>query len=166
MMDQGRAVGMALQEMHPGYRRQALELVHGEAQRTIDQAMDREAMLLGIDLGEVGRVVLHKVEAGRRNDSHIVLQWGVVGDVIDAHSDATARGYASRRWPVLVQVSSLSFGLGGLAPRPLRANASTCRHASQCASAFQEPPAAGTIRIHERLPSSIFNLSFAWPEVL
>jgi len=67
-MDHGIAVCVALQEMNPGYRRQALEIVHAETQRTIHQAVDREAMLLRIDLGEVGGVLLHEVEMGRRDD--------------------------------------------------------------------------------------------------
>src|SRR5262249_24449909 len=125
MMDQGRAVGMALEEMHSGYRRQALELVHAEAQRTINQAVNREAMFLGIDLGKVRRVVLDEMEPGRCDDSRIVLIRSVVGDVIDAHPDATARGYPSRCRPILVQVSLLGcyFGLGCLATRPFSASA-------------------------------------------
>src|SRR6266481_7644274 len=92
MMDDGRAVCMALQEMNPGYGRQALEVVQGETQRTIHQAVDREAMLLRIDLGEVGGVLLHEVEVGRRDDSAVILKWSVEGDVINAHSHPSARG--------------------------------------------------------------------------
>jgi len=44
---------MAFQEMNPGYGRQPLQLVHRETQRTIHQAVDREAMLLRIDFGKL-----------------------------------------------------------------------------------------------------------------
>src|SRR6266481_8359630 len=92
MMDDGRAVCMALQEMNPGYGRQALEVVQGETQRTIHQAVDREAMLLRIDLGEVGGVLLHEVEVGRRDDSPILVKRSIESDVIDAHSHPSTRG--------------------------------------------------------------------------
>jgi len=91
-MDHGIAVRMALQEMNPGHGRQALEIVHAETQRTIHQAVDREAMLLRIDLGEVGGVLLHEVEVGRRDDSPIIVKRSVEGDVINAHSHPSARG--------------------------------------------------------------------------
>src|SRR5205807_2238319 len=92
MMDDARTVSLTLQEMHPGYRRQPLEIVHAETQRTIHQAMDREAMLLRIDLGEVGGVLLHEVELGRCDDSSVILKRSVEGDVINAHSHPPARG--------------------------------------------------------------------------
>jgi len=76
--------------MNPGYRRQALEIVHAETHGTIDHAMDREAMLLGIDFGEVGGVLLHEVQRGWRDDSTVILKRSVVGDVIDAHPHAAA----------------------------------------------------------------------------
>ena len=44
-MDHGRAVGMALHEMNAGHRRQSLQVVHAEAQRTVHQAVNGEAML-------------------------------------------------------------------------------------------------------------------------
>ena len=90
IVDHGRAVGMALHEMNPGYRRQALQIVHAETQRTIHQAVDRQAMLLRIDLGEVGGVLLHEVEVGRCDDSAIILKRRVESDVINAHSRPSA----------------------------------------------------------------------------
>src|SRR6266852_555600 len=91
MMDDCTAVCVALQEMNPGYGRQALEIVHAETHRTIHQAVDREAMLLRIDLGEVGGVLLHEVEMGRCDDSPVILKRRVESDVINAHSHASAR---------------------------------------------------------------------------
>ena len=86
---------MALQEMNPGYGRQALEIVHAETQRTIYQAVDREAMLGRIDLGEVGGVLLHEVELSRCDNSTVILERSVEGDVIDAHSHPAAGEGAS-----------------------------------------------------------------------
>src|SRR6266576_4661984 len=91
MMDHGIAVRMAFQEMNPGYGRQALEIVHAETNGTIHQAVDGEAMLLRIDLGEVGGVLLHEVEMGRCDDSAVILKRSVECDVIDAHSHPSAR---------------------------------------------------------------------------
>ena len=55
-------VSRALDEMQPGDRREALQVVHGEGQRPIHQAVDHQSVLLGID-------VRHEGAAGRR---HIV----------------------------------------------------------------------------------------------
>ena len=85
---------MALQEMNPGNGRQLLQIRHGETQRTIHHAVDREAMLLRIDLGKLGGVLLHEVERGRCDDSRIVLKRGVVRHVIDAVSGPAARRLA------------------------------------------------------------------------
>jgi hypothetical protein len=93
MMDQGRAVSMALQEMNPRYRRQALEIRQAEAQRTIHHAVDREAMLRRINLREMGRVLLHEVEVGRRDDSTIILKRSVESYMVNAHSHPSARGH-------------------------------------------------------------------------
>src|SRR6266568_2431832 len=90
-MDHGIAVRMALQEMNPGHGRQALEIVHAETQRTIHQSVDREAMLLRIDLGEVGGVLLHEVEMRRCDDSAVILKRSVERNVINAHSYPSAR---------------------------------------------------------------------------
>ena len=85
---------MALQEMNSGNRRQLLQIRHGETQRTIHHAVDREAMLLRIDLGKLGGVLLHEVKRGRCDDSRIVLKRGVVRHVIDAVSGPAARWLA------------------------------------------------------------------------
>ena len=82
---------MALQEMHAGYGRQPLQILHGETQRTIHHAVDREAMLLQFDLGILGGMLLHEVELDRCDDSRIVLKRGVVRHVIDAVSGPAAR---------------------------------------------------------------------------
>src|SRR5260370_8317743 len=49
-------------------------------------------MLLRIDLGEVGGVLLHEMQLGRRDDSPIILKRSVESDVINAHSRPSARG--------------------------------------------------------------------------
>ena len=85
---------MALEEMNPGNGGQLLQIRHGETQRTINHAVDREAMLLRIDLGKLGGVLLHEVERGRCDDSRIVLKRGVVRHVIDAVSGPAARRLA------------------------------------------------------------------------
>ena len=82
---------MALQEMDPRYGRQALEIVDAETQRTVHHAVDREAVLLRIDLGEVGGVLLHEMELGGCDDSRIILKRGVVSDVINLPSDPPGR---------------------------------------------------------------------------
>src|SRR5258708_3095449 len=103
---------MALDEMSAGYGRQALEIVHGETQRTIHQAVDCEAMLRRIDVGQVGGVLLHEVEPGRRDDSGIILQRSIVSDVIDAHSGPAARLHETRGLAV-----SEKMGIFGLSLR-------------------------------------------------
>src|SRR5215475_6058295 len=82
---------MAFQEMNPRHGRQTLQIVHAETQRTIYQAVDREAMLLRIDLREVGGMLLHEVELGRCDDSAIILKRSVESDVVNAHSHPSAR---------------------------------------------------------------------------
>jgi hypothetical protein len=52
-------------------------------------------MLLRIDLGEVGGVLLHEVELGRCDDSRIILKRSVVGDVINAESGPSAQQFAT-----------------------------------------------------------------------
>ena len=155
-VDHGGAIAMAFQEMNPGDRRQALEIVHGEAQWAIHQAMDREPMFRRIDLGEMGRMVLHEVQLGRRDDPRVILQWRVIGDVVDAHSRAAARGIEMDMYAI-GGVFGRSFGLG---------SASRCPrgHPSECCCLLQELPPTGSIGIHVRLPRFRI-LASAWPEM-
>src|SRR5260221_2210600 len=44
----------AFDEMQPGDRREALQVVHGECQRIIHQAVNRQGVLAGIDVRHVG----------------------------------------------------------------------------------------------------------------
>ncbi len=44
-----RAVPRALDEVKAGHGRKTLQLIHGEDQLTVHQAVDHEAMLRGID---------------------------------------------------------------------------------------------------------------------
>src|SRR3977135_3148369 len=102
--------------MNPGYGRQALEIVHAETQGTIHQAVDREAMLLRIDLGEVGGVLLHEVEMGRCDDSAVILKRSVERDVINAHSRPTAReGPSAQVLAGVMGILGCYFRLGRLA---------------------------------------------------
>ncbi len=104
---------MALHEMNPGYGRQALEIVHAEAQGTIHQAVDGEAMLLRIDLGEVGGVLLHEVEMGRCDDSAVILERSVERDVINAHSHPSAReGPSAQVFAGVMGILGCYFRLG------------------------------------------------------
>jgi hypothetical protein len=152
-VDHGGAVAMAFQEMNPGYRRQVFEIVHGEAQWTIHQAMDREPMFRRIDLGEVGRMVLHEVQLSRRDDPRVILQRRVIGDVIDAHSRAAARRIEVDMG-VIGSVFGRSFGLGQAGPCSRGHTGERCR-------LLQELPPTGSIGIHVRLPRfRIFDLSF------
>ena len=83
----GRAVCVALQEINPGDGRQSLQLLHGETQRPIHHAVDREAMLLGIDVGQAGGMGLHEMERGRCDDSHRILKRSVMRNVARARCD-------------------------------------------------------------------------------
>src|ERR1700674_5934658 len=95
-MNHGRAVCMTLHEMNPGYGRQALQIINAETQRTIHHAVDREAMLLRIDVGQVGGVQLHEVEPGRCDHSRIFMKRSEVSDVINVPSDPPARLHETR----------------------------------------------------------------------
>ena len=110
---------MALHEMNPGYGRQPLQILHGETQGAIHHAVDGEAMLVRIDYGKLGGVLLHEVDRGRRDDSRIVLKRRVVGQVIEAVSGPTARGLA-------VDVLRLSRSR-----LTLRGQSRACGHTSQ-----------------------------------
>ena len=70
-----RPVPRALDEMQAGDGREALQVLHGEGQRTVHQAVDHQAVLTGIDVreeGSTGRRVV--VERGWRNHPDGVLQ--------------------------------------------------------------------------------------------
>ena len=49
-----RSIPCALDEMQAGHGREALQVVHGERQRTVHQAVDHEAMLARIDVRQEG----------------------------------------------------------------------------------------------------------------
>src|SRR5229473_414961 len=66
-----RTVSDALEKMNASYRREALQLVHGENQRTVHHPVDHETMLLGIDVRNVEAAVgSHIVERGWRNNPY------------------------------------------------------------------------------------------------
>jgi hypothetical protein len=111
-------------------------------------------MLLRIDLGEVGGVLLHEVEMGRCDDSAVILERSVERDVINAHSHPSAReGPSAQVFAGVMGIFGFYFRLGCLASRgPFCACACSYAHTSQCSSVFQEPPAARSIGIHDRLP--------------
>ncbi len=60
----GRVAG-TLEEMNPGYRRKPHDVVHRKKQRLAHQAMDRESMLRGIDLGHAAVRTLEHEATGR-----------------------------------------------------------------------------------------------------
>src|SRR6266851_6900123 len=66
-----RTVSNALQKVNAGYGRQALQLLHGENQRTVHHPVDHETMLLGIDVRNVEATVgSHIMERGWRNNPY------------------------------------------------------------------------------------------------
>ena len=130
---------MALHEMNPRYGRQLPQIVHAETQRTIHHAVDREAMLFLIDLGKLGGMLLHEVERGRCDDSRIILKRGVVGQVIEAVSGASARGLA-------VDVLRLSRSRLGL-----RGQSCARGDTGQRSGLLQEAPAVRFNGIHDSL---------------
>jgi hypothetical protein len=70
-------------------------------------------MLLRIDLGEVGGMLLHEVQVGRRDDPPIILKRSVESDVINAHSRPSARRDPSAQvFAGIVGVFGLYFRLG------------------------------------------------------
>ncbi len=72
-----RAVARALDEVKAGDRREALQVVHGERQRTVHQAMDHQAMLLRIDIRQEGAAGRRPVvERGWRDHPHRILERG------------------------------------------------------------------------------------------
>ena len=99
-------------------------------------------MLLRIDLGEVGGVLLHEVEVGRRDDSPIILKRSVESDVINAHSRPSARGDPSAQvFAGNVSILGWYFRLARLAFRcPFSASAGAYRYTSQCSRVLQELP--------------------------
>src|ERR1700730_16777130 len=60
--------------MNPGYRRQALQLLHRENQRTLDHSMDHETMLARVDVRGLPTVLIHEMERGGRNDPCLILK--------------------------------------------------------------------------------------------
>src|ERR1700746_2141334 len=65
----------ALEKMNAGYRREALQLLYSEGQRTVHHPVDHETMLLGIDLRDVGTTGRpHEVERGWCDHAHRILK--------------------------------------------------------------------------------------------
>ena len=68
LMRGSRTVSNALEKMNAGYGREALQLLHGERQRTVHHSVDHETMLLGIDVRNVEATVgRHIMERGWRD---------------------------------------------------------------------------------------------------
>src|SRR5262249_20629401 len=132
------------------------QIVHGEAQRTIDEAMDREAMRRGVDVRKLGRVLLHEVHRGRRDDARILVERRVVSQVIEGVADAAARwlvvdmGLKTYRIPRYAPEGT--FGrCKGLALRlPSIGGGETGSTAGQTnGSLFQELPTVRSIGFHK-----------------
>ncbi len=101
-------------------------------------------MLLRIDLGEVGGVLLHEMQLGRRDDSPIILKRSVESDVINAHSRPSARGDSSAQLFAGDEgILGWYFRLARLAScGPFSASAGAYRHTSQCSRVLEELPSA------------------------
>src|SRR5258708_38096986 len=70
-----RTVSNALEKMNAGYRREALQLVHREGQRTVHHPVDDETMLLGIDVRNIEAAVgSHIMERGWRNNPYRLVK--------------------------------------------------------------------------------------------
>ena len=69
----GVAIGIALEEMSSGYRRQAIDVLHGENHRTVHHAVNQETMLLGVDVRRRVTVGIVVMERGRRDDPDQIL---------------------------------------------------------------------------------------------
>jgi hypothetical protein len=66
-----RAISRTLDEMKSRHRREALQVLHGERQWTVNHPVDHETMRLGIDFRNVGAAGRpHEVERGRCDHSH------------------------------------------------------------------------------------------------
>src|SRR5258707_15080415 len=101
-------------------------------------------MLLRIDLGEVGGVLLHEMQLGRRDDSPIILKRSVESDVINAHSRPSARGDPSPQvFAGDEGILGWYFRLALLASRPqFSAGAAPYRHTSRGSRVLGERPSA------------------------
>ena len=67
------AVGGTLDEVNARHRREADNVLHRQQQRTFDEAMDHQLVLLRIDVGAAGMIALEK-QPVRRDDAVEVLQ--------------------------------------------------------------------------------------------
>src|SRR4029079_12708788 len=67
------AVGGTFDEMDPRRRWKANDVLHGEDQRTFDEAMDHQPVLVRIDVGPPGMMAFEK-QAMWRDDAVQVLQ--------------------------------------------------------------------------------------------
>ena len=70
-----RPIPRTLDEMKAGHGREALQILHGEGQRTVHHPVDHETMLPGIDVrdeGTTGRP--HEVERGWCDHPHRILK--------------------------------------------------------------------------------------------
>src|SRR5260370_8690763 len=101
-------------------------------------------MLLRIDLGEVGGVLLHEMQLGRRDDSPIILKRSVESDVINAHSRPSARGDSSAQLFAGDEgILGWYFRLARLAScGPFSASAAAYLHTTQCTRVLPDLPSA------------------------
>src|SRR5260370_3517418 len=60
--------------MNARLRRRAPDVIHGEDERLVDEAMEHQAVLLRIDRGDAGMMALVE-QSVRRDDAVEVLQW-------------------------------------------------------------------------------------------
>jgi hypothetical protein len=146
--------------MKAGDGREALQVLHGENQRTIHHAVDHETMLTGIDVRDEGATSRpHEVERGWRNHPHRILKRarhmkhepeGIgrrpaadgVGDAYRRHETGTIAVGDE----LLIPFDELWMLLGAR-----RRDGSHCQTTGQRGAALQESPSTRLFRSHESL---------------
>src|SRR5262245_15445215 len=151
-----RSVPRTLHEMQPGHGREALQILHGEAQRTVHHSMDQETMLLGIDLRDVGTTGRpHEVERGWCDHAHRILKrrrhMEDEPEVIGRRPAAVSYAYrvdetrADAVGDQILVALDHWWGCRCLADRGCRCSQKTADHRG---AAFQEFPSSRSFRIH------------------
>src|SRR5579864_9255764 len=155
-----RTVSDAFEKMNASYRREALYLIYGEDQRTVQHPMDHETMLLGIDVRDVEAPVRsHIMERGWRDNpyrlgerSHYVKRKpkGVgrrpsVGWLADGSHEAGALAIGNQFFDIFFEGRSQC--------RRLAARGPDCSsgQTGHCGATFQESPSIRFFRIHASL---------------
>src|ERR1700730_16120208 len=67
------AVSSALQKINSGYRRESLQFIHGKNERAIHHAVNREPVLLRVNVRKMRNVAGHEMERVSGNDAYGIL---------------------------------------------------------------------------------------------